>query len=62
MMIFKRNNTAVEFPDYKIGDKFRAKKTISFCDKTKHIKGEIYEATEETLDYFIVCYKEYEKI
>jgi hypothetical protein len=51
-----------KYPDYQVGDKFRVLETIYFMCGKQHKKGEIYEATKESLGYFRVYHKDYEKI
>ena len=43
-------------------NKFRAKQDVNFIDGTKHFKGNVYEATEETTAYFSVCFRDYDKV
>jgi hypothetical protein len=36
----------------KVGSKVQALRNVRFCDNSQHIKGEVFEVTEEDLSYF----------
>ena len=51
-----------DYDKFAVGDKVMAKRDINFADGTFHRKYNIYKVTEDTVDYFNVNFKDYNKV